>query len=80
MIDSVLVVTDRRILDKQIRDNIKQFMQVANTVAWAEHSGDLRKAIQDGKRIIITTIEKFPYVVPDIGASHKQKQAVRRHH
>ncbi len=71
MIDSVLVVTDRRILDKQIRDNIKQFMQVANTVAWAEHSGDLRKAIQDGKRIIITTIEKFPYVVPDIGASHK---------
>ena len=71
MIDSVLVVTDRRILDKQIRDNIKQFMQVANTVAWAEHSGDLRKAIQDGKRIIITTIEKFPYVVPEIGASHK---------
>lgn len=71
MIDSVLVVTDRRILDKQIRDNIKQFMQVANTVAWAEHSGDLRRAIQDGKRIIITTIEKFPYVVPDIGASHK---------
>ncbi len=74
MIDSALVVTDRRILDKQIRDNIKQFMQVANTVAWAEHSGDLRKAIQDGKRIIITTIEKFPYVVPDIGASHKQNR------
>ncbi len=74
MIDSVLVVTDRRILDKQIRDNIKQFMQVANTVDWAEHSGDLRKAIQDGKRIIITTIEKFPYVVPDIGASHKQNR------
>lgn len=74
MIDSVLVVTDRRILDKQIRDNIKQFMQVANTVAWAEHSGDLRKAIQDGKRIVITTIEKFPYVVPDIGASHKQNR------
>ena len=74
MIDSVLVVTDRRILDKQIRDNIKQFMQVANTVAWAEHSCDLRKAIQDGKRIIITTIEKFPYVVPDIGASHKQNR------
>lgn len=72
MVDSVLVVTDRRILDKQIRDNIKQFMQVANTVAWAEHSGDLRKAIQGGKRIIITTVEKFPYVVPDIGAAHKE--------
>lgn len=72
MVDSVLVVTDRRILDKQIRDNIKQFMQVANTVAWAEHSGDLIKAIQGGKRIIITTVEKFPYVVPDIGATHKE--------
>lgn len=71
MIGSVLVVTDRCILDKQIRDNIKQFMQVANTVAWAEHSGDLRKAIQAGKRIIITTVEKFPYVVPDIGVAHK---------
>lgn len=71
MIDSVIVVTDRRILDKQIRDTIKQFMQVANTVAWAEHSGDLRKAITEGKRIIVTTIEKFPYVVPEIGAEHK---------
>ena len=74
MVDSVLVVTDRRILDKQIRDNIKQFMQVANTVAWAEHSGDLRDAIRDGKRIIITTLEKFPFVVPDIGATHKENR------
>lgn len=74
MIDSVIVVTDRRILDKQIRDTIKQFMQVANTVAWAEHSGDLRKAITDGKRIIVTTIEKFPYVVPEIGAEHKKNR------
>ena len=74
MIDSVIVVTDRRILDKQIRDTIKQFMQVANTVTWAEHSGDLRKAITDGKRIIVTTIEKFPYVVPEIGAEHKDNR------
>jgi len=73
MFDSVLVVTDRRILDKQIRDNIKQFMQVANTVKWAEHSSDLRKSITDGKRIIVTTIEKFPYVIPEIGAEHKNR-------
>lgn len=72
MIDSVLVVTDRRILDKQIRDTIKQFMQVGNTVAWAEHSGELRDAIKAGKRIIVTTIEKFPFVVSDIGAEHKE--------
>ena len=42
IVDSVIVVTDRVILDKQIRDTIKQFMQVSNTVAWAEHSGNLR--------------------------------------
>ncbi len=72
MIDSVIVVTDRRILDKQIRDTIKQFMQVSNTVVWAEHSGDLTDAITKGKRIIITTIEKFPYIVPQIGAEHKE--------
>ena len=73
MIDSVLVVTDRRILDKQIRNTIKQFMQVRNTVTWAEHSGDLKKAIQDGRRIIITTVEKFPYIVTEIGQDHKKK-------
>ncbi len=72
MIDSVIVVTDRRILDKQIRDTIRQFMQVRNTVVWAEHSGDLTDAITKGKRIIITTIEKFPYIVPQIGAEHKE--------
>lgn len=70
MIDSVIVVTDRRILDKQIRDTIKQFMQVKNTVVWAQHSGDLEKAIQDGKRIIVTTVEKFPYISQEIGQEH----------
>lgn len=70
MIDSVIVVTDRRLLDKQIRDTIKQFMQVKNTVVWAQHSGDLKKAIQDGKRIIVTTVEKFPYISQEIGQEH----------
>lgn len=74
LFSSILVVTDRRILDKQIRNNIKQFAQSNNIVAWAEHSGDLRKAITDGKRIIITTIEKFPFVVPEIGAEHKDNK------
>ena len=71
--DSVIVVTDRRILDKQIRDTIKQFMQIRNTVAWAEHSVDLTKAIADGKKIIITTIEKFPYIIPQVGFEFKNK-------
>lgn len=73
LIDSVIVVTDRRILDKQIRNTIKQFMQVSNTVVWAEHSGDLTAAITNGKRIIITTIEKFPYSLQQIGSEHKNR-------
>ena len=71
MLDSVIIVTDRKILDKQIRDTIKQFMQVNSTVVWADHSGELRKAITDGKRIITTTVEKFPYIVSEIGPEHK---------
>ena len=73
LVDSVIVVTDRVVLDKQIRDTIRQFAQTRNIIAWAEHSGDLRKAIEDGRRIIITTIEKFPYVLPEIGEDHKDR-------
>lgn len=71
VVDSVIVVTDRVNLDKQIRDTIKQFMQVSNTVAWAERAGDLRKAIAGGKKIIITTVHKFPFILNDIGTAHK---------
>jgi type I restriction enzyme R subunit len=72
--DSVIVVTDRRILDQQIRDTIKQFAQVGATVGHAEHSGDLRRFIFDGKKIIITTIQKFPVILDDIGAQHKDRR------
>ena len=74
MFHSVIVVTDRRILDKQIRDTIKSFMQVKSVFAWAEHSGELKKAIEDGKRIIVTTIEKFPYIVAESGDFAKGKR------
>jgi len=71
VIDSVVVVTDRINLDKQIKDTIKQFMQVSNTVMWAEHSDDLKKAITGGKKIIITTVHKFPFILDNIGTEHK---------
>ena len=68
--DSVVVVTDRRILDQQIRDTIKQFSQVRATLGHAERSGDLRRFLEDGKQIIITTVQKFPFVLEDIGTAH----------
>ncbi|WP_395789997.1 type I restriction endonuclease subunit R [Aquimonas sp.] len=64
--DSVIVVTDRRILDSQIQATIKQFMQVGATVGHAERSGDLRKFIQDGKKIIVSTVQKFPFILDEI--------------
>jgi type I restriction enzyme R subunit len=69
--DSIVVVTDRRILDQQIRDTIKQFAQVGATVGHAEHSGDLRQFIAAGKKIIITTVQKFPFVLDEIGSEHR---------
>ena len=65
--DSIIVVTDRRILDKQIRDTIKQYAQVGATVGHAEHSGDLRRFIESGKKIIISTVQKFPFILDEIG-------------
>lgn len=66
--DSVIVVTDRRNLDKQLRDTIKQFAQVSAVVGHAKGSGDLRRFLQSGKKIIITTVQKFPYVLDEIDA------------
>jgi type I restriction enzyme R subunit len=72
--DSIIVVTDRRILDKQIRDTIKQFAQVGATVGHAEHSGDLRKFIAEGKKIIISTVQKFPFILDEIGSEQRGKK------
>jgi type I restriction enzyme R subunit len=69
--DSVIVVTDRRILDSQIRDNIKQFTEVSSTVGHAKDSGDLRRFLLTGKKIIITTIQKFPFILDEIGNDHR---------
>lgn len=64
--DSVIVVTDRRVLDKQLRDNIKDFSEVKNIVAPAFRSADLKAALEQDKKIIITTIQKFPFIVDGI--------------
>ena len=72
--DSIIVVTDRRILDKQIRDTIKQFAQVGATVGHAEHSGDLRQFIASGKKIIVSTVQKFPFILDEIGSEHRSRR------
>ena len=76
LFDSVIVVTDRRLLDKQLRDNIKEFSEVKNIVAPAYRSSDLKSALEGGKRIIITTIQKFPVIVKDIADMGSKQFAV----
>ncbi|WP_321480395.1 DEAD/DEAH box helicase family protein [uncultured Bacteroides sp.] len=76
LFDSVIVVTDRRLLDKQLRDNIKDFSEVKNIVAPAFSSAELKKNLEGGKRIIITTIQKFPFIVDGIADLSDKRFAV----
>ena len=76
LFDSVIVVTDRRLLDKQIRDNINEFSQMNRLVAWAKKSSDLKEAMEQGKRIIITTIQKFPFIIDGITDMSEKRFAV----
>ncbi|RFZ90014.1 type I restriction endonuclease subunit R [Mucilaginibacter conchicola] len=73
LFDSVIVVTDRRLLDKQLRENIKEFSEVKNIVAPAYSAKELKENLESGKRIIVTTIQKFPFIVNGIAdLSHKR--------
>ncbi len=76
LFDSVVVVTDRRLLDKQIRNNIKEFSEVKNIVAPALSSKDLKDNLEQGKKIIITTIQKFPFIVDGIADLSDKRFAV----
>ena len=76
LFDSVIVVTDRRLLDKQLRENIKEFSEVKNIIAPVQSSRELKTALEDGKKIIITTIQKFPFIIEGISDLSDKKFAV----
>ncbi|WP_220432239.1 type I restriction endonuclease subunit R [Falsirhodobacter xinxiangensis] len=76
LFDTVIVVTDRRLLDKQLRENIKDFSEVKNIVAPALRSADLKFALENGKKIIITTIQKFPFIIDGIADLSDKRFAV----
>lgn len=76
LFDSVIVVTDRRLLDKQLRDNIKEFSEVKNIIAPAHKSSELKSALENGKKIIITTIQKFPFIIDGIADLSDKRFAV----
>lgn len=74
LMDSVIVVTDRVNLDKQIRDNIAAFKRLSNLVAWADSAETLRQNLESGKKIIITIVHKFPFILETIGSEMKHKR------
>ena len=72
--DSIIVVTDRLLLDRQIADTIRQYAQVGATVGRAQQSGDLRRFIVTGKKIIISTVQKFPFILDEIGNEQRSQR------
>ncbi|WP_294419897.1 type I restriction endonuclease subunit R [Prevotella sp.] len=72
--DSVVVVTDRVNLDRQIRDNINAFQRLSNIVGWADKSETLRLMLQGGKKIIVSTINKFSFILDEIGSTLKDRR------
>lgn len=76
LFDSVIVVTDRKILDKQLRENIAGFSEVKNIVAPAYSSAELKANLECGKKIIVTTIQKFPFIVDGVSDLSDKRFAV----
>jgi type I restriction enzyme R subunit len=79
MFDSVIVVTDRRLLDKQIRNTIKQFAQVSAVVGAVTGDGStktkqLSSFLSGGKKIIISTVQTFPFILDQIGDEHRGRK------
>jgi type I restriction enzyme, R subunit len=75
--DSVIVITDRRLLDRQIRETIKGFAQVSSVIgavkegAGVSKTEQLTKYLKDGKKLIISTVQTFPHVLDSIGDEHR---------
>lgn len=79
LFDSVIVVTDRKVLDKQLQDAIYQLEHKIGLVEKIDdnkNSTDLANAIVNGVKIIITTIQKFPYALAKINTLDKRRYAV----
>ena len=71
----MIIVTDRKVLDQQLQDTIYQFEHtngVVEKIDKNKSSKDLLEAVNNGKRIIITTLQKFPVIYKDINVSKKR--------
>jgi len=65
--DSIIVITDRRALDSQIARTIKGYDHVAAIFGHSDNAQELRGFLQKGKKIIVTTVQKFPFILDELG-------------
>ncbi|URQ86303.1 type I restriction endonuclease subunit R [Pseudoalteromonas sp. SCSIO 43088] len=69
MFDTIIVVTDRTVLDDQLRNTIRSLEKIDGVVNGVEHgSQELKKFLEQGKDIVITTIQKFPFISETIAS------------
>ena len=76
---SVIVVTDRTVLDAQLQETISGFdhtLGAVEAIGEDKNSGDLRDAINNGARIIITTLQKFPVIYTEVNKTAGKNYAV----
>jgi type I restriction enzyme, R subunit len=75
--NSVVIITDRRILDRQLQATVSSFEQTPGTVETIkENSQQLKRALEDEKQIIVTTLQKFPFISEQINLMTGNKFAV----
>src|SRR3989338_7227223 len=74
--DNVIIISDRKVIDRQLKEAVKQFEKTLGVVVWTEKSSILREALETGKNIIVTTIQKFPFVVDEISRVNGRNFAV----
>src|SRR4030067_1348352 len=74
--DNVIIISERKVIDKQLKEAVKQFEKTLGVVVWAEKSSKLKEALETGKNIIVTTIQRFPFVVDEISRLEGRNLAV----
>ena len=77
--DMVIIISDRKVIDKQLQDQVQQIEKVKGIVDVIDEkktSKDLKEAMKSGSNIVVSTIQKFPYILEEIGDLQKRKYAV----
>ena len=74
LFDSVIIITDRKNLDTQTRNNIKSFTHSEHLVGWSDSSDKLRQLLESGTKMIITTVQKFGFILAHINKNFAERR------